>query len=749
MSIRSDNPNFCLRFCTIFFLLPSLVPSLALNPDGVLLLSFKNSVLSDPFSMLQNWNYNDETPCSWNGVLCTPVHTEWSRVISLVLPNNQLSGSIPSELGMIENLRHLDLSNNFFIGSLPIALFNASKLTTLDLSHNVISGEVPELVVEMKNLQSLNLSNNALSGTIPRNISSLPNLTVLSLSKNRFSGSVPNEFEAVQVLDLSSNLINGSLPQDFAGQNLHYLNLSNNRISEAIPPEFAKRIPSKATIDLSFNNLTGEVPDSAALTADSLSGNLHLCGKPLEKPCIISSTLSNPPNVSAPTYTPAIAGIPKTIESSPVTGSPGNETAQEGKSKLRAGSIAGIIVGDLAGVGLLALIILYVLRLKKKNSGEAKMTKHKKGDKEVLSSGLCFARKAFGDGETSETTTSDTEEEVEEKKQEKKRVGSLVTVDGETELELETLLKASAYIIGATGTSIVYKAVLEDGNTLAVRRIGENGVERFRDFVNQVRVVAKLRHPNLVQIRGYYWGDDEKLVIYEYVPNGSLVNASYKRAGSSPYQLPWEARLKIARGVARGLAYLHEKKHVHGNLKPSNILLDQHMEPKISDFGLERLVWGENSYKAGGSSRHFGSKRFTFARDNPHALPTCATPSPGSLSISNGSAYHAPESLKNLKPNSKWDVYSFGIVLLELLTGKIFSDAELSHWNTGFVVEERNRFLRMADVAIRSDMEGREDMLVTCFKLGFSCASLVPQKRPSMREVLQVLEKVLSLAHTL
>lgn len=108
-----------------------------------------------------------------------------------------------------------------------------------------------------------------------------------------------------------------------------------------------------------------------------------------------------------------------------------------------------------------------------------------------------------------------------------------MTVDGEKQLELETLLKASAYILGATGSSIMYKAVLEDGTALAVRRIGESRVQRFRDFETQVRVVSKLVHPNLVRICGFYWGADEKLIIYDFVPNGSLANARYREFSSS------------------------------------------------------------------------------------------------------------------------------------------------------------------------------------------------------------------------
>ena len=210
--------------------------------------------------------------------------------------------------------------------------------------------------------------------------------------------------------------------------------------------------------------------------------------------------------------------------------------------------------------------------------------------------------------------------------------------------------------------------------------------------------------------------------------------------GSSPCHLPWEIRLKIAKGVARGLAHLHEKKHVHGNLKPSNILLGNDMEPKIGDFGLERLVTGDTSYKAGISARNFGSKRSTASRDSFQDLTIGPSPSPSPSSVG-VSPYHAPESLRSLKPNPKWDVYSFGVILLELLTGKVIVLDDLTQ-GTGIVVEDKSRALRMADVAIRTDVEGKEESLLACFKLGYSCVSPIPNKRPAMKEVLQVLEKV-------
>lgn len=179
---------------------------------------------------------------------------------------------------------------------------------------------------------------------------------------------------------------------------------------------------------------------------------------------------------------------------------------------------------------------------------------------------------------------------------------------------------------------------------------------------------------------------------------------------------------------------------MHGNIKPSNILLTPDMEPIISDFGLHWLIYGKHSRKPDGPARHFGSKR---SADDLH--DNAGSPYIGFVGCT--SPYHAPESLNNAKPNAKWDAYSFGILLLELLTGKVFSERELSQWTTGSVAEDPSRVLRMADVAIRGDVVGREEAMLAWFKLGFSCASLVPQKRPSMKDALHVLEKIPCCSH--
>ncbi|KAI3774701.1 hypothetical protein L1987_49261 [Smallanthus sonchifolius] len=780
--------------------------SSALNSDGILLLAFKYSVLSDPLSVLDNWNYDDPTPCSWTGVTCEALSRSGSpesfAVTRLVLPGSHLLGSVPHDLGMIPHLRNLDLSNNSLNASLPPSIFNCSELESLSLSSNVISGELPELV-RLQSLKSLNLSDNAFAGKLPESLATLQNLTSVSLKNNYFSGGIPGRFDYVEYLDLSFNLFNETLPLDFGGERLRYLNLSNNKLSGSVSPEFAGKIPANASIDLSFNGLGGEIPESSSLSrqkTEFFAGNLDLCGKPLNKMCTIPSSLSTPPNVTSNgSTTAAIAAIPRNVDTSPsssATTGPPSATDTHGGGKVKPAKIAAIVAGDLAGIGLLAVLFLYAYNICKKKLNQDQNPKpetkieetkisnnvtinrarsttrgdstgseikqgfwtHKKLETALFTS--CSCLNGVNGDESSETATgSDSEHEnnnltIDMNGSEEKQK-CLVMVDGETELEIETLLKASAYVLGSSGSSIVYKAVLGGGGggmAFAVRRIGESGVEKMREFENTVRMISKLSHPNLLRVRGFYWAEDEKLVIYDYVSNGSLAGAGYKKVGSSPCNIPFEVRLKIAKGVAMGLAYIHEKKQVHGNIKPSNILLTSEMDPIISDFKLEWLISGKNNYKAKGSNRHFGSKRSISSReemmthqDYHHSANSSPYMAPASGLLGCTSPYHAPESMKSLKPNPKWDVYSFGIVLLELISGKVFSERELGQWYAdSSTIEDETSILRLADMSIRTDIDGRRDATLACFKLGFSCASLNPQKRPSMKEALQILENISS-----
>ncbi|KAK3130893.1 hypothetical protein QOZ80_6BG0499350 [Eleusine coracana subsp. coracana] len=849
MGLRSggavDSAGMLLRL--LLLLVTATGGAWGLNADGELLMSFRNAVTSDPLGALSGWSYGNVEPCAWNGVVCAGFPSPdavnvtsssgevnatdassglnasmaavatVSRVISLVLPNAQLSGSLAPDLARLDRLRHLDLSGNALNGTaFPAALLNASDLRVLSLAGNRIAGSLPDSAsAYSRSLQELNLSGNALAGRLPAALCRLPRLAVLGLADNRLAGALPigGLGPALELVDLSTNSFNGSVPSDFGGAHLRLLNVSSNNLTGALPTELAAVVPANATLDMSRNNLTGAVPQAGALAvqpAAAFEGNPGLCGPPLAQACSIPSSLSNPPN--ATDSPPAFAAIPKNNPARSPPGAPPQDPSQ-GQGKLRPAAIVAIVAGDIAGVGILFALFLYAFHVRKKRRQRrreeeddhhpaplqmgAKSVRAIGGDgvktldigreeKASTSTGCCIGRgNDSSDEESSECSVSSDGEPDDGTKKRGSLIGrstpqhgskkyntpappppqqqapaTLVTVDGDGELEMETLLKASAYILGATGSSIVYKAVLADGTALAVRRIGESGgAEKLRDFEAQVRVVARFRHPNILRLRGFYWGADEKLLIHEYAPNGSLANIAFSRrfGASSPLHLSLEARLRIARGVARGLAFIHEKKGVHGNLKPSNILLGAEMEPMIGDLGLDRLLSGEAAvHRAGASARLFGSKR---SMHSTSSLPDLSQmPGPGASPCGSASAaassgpttgpYQAPECLKNLRPNAKWDVYSFGMVLLELLSGRVYSEVELCQWHAGLVAEERARVLRMADPTLRGEADGREDALVACFRLAFACCAMAPSKRPAMRDAVVVLDRTAAASTT-
>ncbi|TVU10734.1 hypothetical protein EJB05_44280, partial [Eragrostis curvula] len=764
--------------------------SSALNQDGILLLSFKLSLAADPLGSLSGWGYTDATPCAWNGIVCSSDE----RVVSVVLPNAQLVGPVAGELGFIEHLRHLDLSGNALNGSIPLDLLRAPELRVLSLAGNGLTGGLPEQVGQLRSLRALNLAGNALSGAVPQNLTLLPNLTAVSLAGNFFSGALPGGggFPALQILDVSANLLNGTLPPDLGGAALRYVNLSSNRIAGAIPEEMAAHLPANVTIDLSYNNLTGAVPAVPPFSTQrpaAFEGNAELCGKPLDRLCsFTSSSAVEPPRNGTAKSPPAIAAIPKDpTEALPGADTGGAPASSGGQGRMRVATIVAIAAGDVAGIAVLFLVVLYVYQLRKRRQRQEAAKQRmgvvfKKPEPEespdtVGRSLSCCLRKKAGAGEDSSDDTdqdlTDTsasfaakdgvtdknskaagvvEASSAKKKEEKK--GVLVTVDGgAAELELETLLKASAYILGSAGGSIVYKAVLSDGAALAVRRIGSDdaGVRRFAELDAHMRAVAKLRHANVLRLRGFYWGPDEMLLIHEFAVNGSLANLSVKRKpGSSPVNLGWSARLRIARGVARGLAFLHDKKWVHGNVKPSNVLLDADMEPLLADLGIDRLRHcRRRPPQAGGDVGAGGPVREQAVGEEPPGPVSATAGKPTrrrcvAYSTETAAHYRAPEAAAARKASAKWDVYSFGVLLLELVAGRALTSVELCQ--CGAAEEKAQALLRLADPALRGEVEGREDAVASCLRLGAACCAMAPNKRPSMKDALQAIERIPALA---
>ncbi|XP_057753203.1 receptor protein kinase-like protein ZAR1 [Arachis stenosperma] len=715
--------NLFLCFFSFSFFFVFLIQTVfSLSPDGVALLTLKSAVDPAGAAALANWNDGDATPCGWSGVSCSNISGDPDpRVVGVSLAGRGLRGYLPSELGTLLYLRRLNLHSNAFRGSIPSQLFNATALRSLYLHSNNLSGDLPPSLFSLRRLQNLDLSDNSLSGSIPNSLRNCSQLQRLVLARNRFSGKIPAtpwpELREIIQLDLSANLLEGPIPDQIGElQSLTgTLNLSFNHLSGNVPESLGK-LPVTVSFDLRNNNLSGEIPQTGSFSNQgptAFLNNPNLCGFPLQKPC--SGSAQSEPG------------------SSP--GSKRERSGSRSNKGLSPGLIVLISVADAAGVALIGLIIVYVYWKKKDGCNGCSCTGKAKfgGDENGKTRFLCCSLPCMNVGVLK---SDDSELEEGEKGERGRGEGELVAIDKGFNFELDELLRASAYVLGKSGLGIVYKVVLGNGVPVAVRRLGEGGEQRYKEFAAEVQAIGKVKHPNVVKLRAYYWAPDEKLLISDFISNGNLTTALRGRNGQPTMNLPWSTRLRIAKGAARGLAYLHEcspRKFVHGDIKPSNILLDGDFQPRISDFGLNRLIsiTGNNPSNGG----FMGG-----------ALPYFK---PSQTEHTNN--YKAPEAkVPGSRPTQKWDVYSFGVVLLELLTGKSPDSTpapstsmevpDMVRWvRKGF--EQESPLSEMVDPPLLQEVHAKKEVLAV-FHVALSCTEGDPEVRPRMKTVSENLEKI-------
>ncbi|KAF9603370.1 hypothetical protein IFM89_035615 [Coptis chinensis] len=711
--------NIFLLYFLIFLQLQNPTSTSALSSDGLSLLALKSAVDTSPeaSAAFSNWNEDDPNPCTWSGVSCMNL-TGFTdpRVVGVAVSGKNLRGYIPSELGTLIFLRRLNLHGNNFYGSIPVQLFNASSLHSIFLYNNNLSGSLPPSICHLPRLQNLDLSKNSLSGSLSSDLEKCKQLQRLNLAGNKFSSEIPSgiwsTLDNLVQLDLSSNQLSGSIPNDLGElKSLSgTLNLSFNHLSGEIPKSLGN-LPVTVSFDLRNNNLTGEIPQTGAFANQgptAFLNNPSLCGFPIQKSCQNSPQSSSTGGGS--------------------TGA-GRETKNGGSKKgLKPGLIILISVADAVGVAFIGIVIVYIYWKKKGNESCSCTGKTKLGGNGVKRCSFCFCTNGFPGNES----------ENESEKGGGNGGGNLVAIDKGFSFELDELLRASAYVLGKSGLGIVYKVVLGNGIPVAVRRLGEGGEQRYKEFTAEIQAIGRVKHPNVVKLRAYYWAPDEKLLISDFISNGNLASALRGRTGQPTSSLSWSARLRIAKGTAHGLAYLHEcspRKFVHGDVKPSNILLDNDFQPYISDFGLNRLIsiTGNDPSSSGG---------FIGA-----ALPYIKSVQPERTNN-----YKAPEArITGSKPTQKWDVYSFGVVLLELLTGKSpeFSPPttststempDLARWvRTGF--EEEKPLSDMVDPMLFQEVHAKKEVLAV-FHLALACTEIDPEVRPRMKNVFENLDRV-------
>ncbi|KAM1311373.1 hypothetical protein ACFX2I_007878 [Malus domestica] len=283
----------------------------------------------------------------------------------------------------------------------------------------------------------------------------------------------------------------------------------------------------------------------------------------------------------------------------------------------------------------------------------------------------------------------------------------------------KTLKLSNKDIIGSGGYGTVYKLTVNDSTAFAVKRLSRGSPERDRGFERELEAMGDIKHRNIVTLHGYYTAPNYNLLIYELVPNGSLDAVLHGRS-TDKMLLDWPTRYKIALGAARGISYLHHDciPHIiHRDIKSSNILLDQNMEARVSDFGLATLMEPDKTH-----------------------VSTLVAGTFGYLAPDHFSA----EYFDTGRATVKGDVYSFGVVLLELLTGKKPTDeafieegTKLVTWVKAVVQDGREEYVLDSNLGCCSI-----DEINTVFSIALICLEPEPSKRPTMDEVVKMLEQI-------
>ncbi|MQM03551.1 hypothetical protein Taro_036340 [Colocasia esculenta] len=632
-----------------------------------------------------------------------------SNLTLLNLSSNLLNGTIPSEISLLQKLERLCLSNNLLHGTIPAPLGALSHMGLLDLSRNQLSGTIPITLANLTQLRKLMLNGNLLSGTIPSSLGKCENLEVLDLSYNRLTGTVPAEVASLSNMaiyfNLSNNLLIGTIPLELTKMDKVWeIDLSSNNFSGKIPPNL-EGCEEAELINFSHNSLQGPVPGSLGqllnlrsldLSFNFLSGEIPASLQRCSSLVHLNLSFNN---FSGPLPT---GGLFNSLSADAIKGNP-----------LICGTLPLLKSCNLKkstalhSRGFLALLVTVV-----SISAFTLTIGCKVGFKKVK--GMVLRRKEDASSWS---------------------VASLVS--SYPRITYRELWKATRGfhqngLIGSGSFGHVYKGVLSDGTVVAVKVLQLQTGNSTKSFTRECQVLKRIRHRNLMRIITACSLPDFKALVLPFMTNGSLEDHLYPEGQDSNLTLP--ERLNICSDIAEGIAYLHHHSPVqviHCDLKPSNILLNDEMTALVSDFGIARLV-------------------VTVGEGNM-AVENTSSSTANLLCGSIG--YVAPEYGMGKSPSTKGDVYSYGVLVLEMITRRrptdeMFSGAlSLQKWVKRHYQGQLGKVIDPSLTQILQDQNAQirdmwEVVILELVELGLLCTQDAPSTRPTMVDIADDLDRL-------
>ncbi|XP_038985416.1 LRR receptor-like serine/threonine-protein kinase ER2 isoform X2 [Phoenix dactylifera] len=655
------------------------------------------------------------------------------RLESLILKSNQLIGPIPSTLSQIPNLKTLDLAQNKLSGEIPRLIYwnevlqylglrgnnlegtlspDMCQLTGLwyfDVKNNSLTGNIPKNVGNCTSFQVLDLSYNQLTGEIPFNIGFLQ-VATLSLQGNKFTGFIPSVIglmQALAVLDLSNNLLTGPIPPILG--NLTYtekLYLQGNKLTGPIPPELGNMTRLRY-LELNDNNLTGHIPPELGNLTDLF--DLNIANNNLQGP--IPENLSSCANLisfNAPgnNLNGTIPQAFRNLESMTYLNlSSNNLTGPIPIELSRIGNLDTLFIGNPGLCGYWISSLCHSSHPPERASiSKAAILGIALGALVILLMILVAACRPhhpppFSDGSINKPVNNISPKLV------ILHMNMALHVYEDIMRMTENL--SEKYIIGYGASSTVYKCVLKNCKPVAIKRLYSHCPHNLKEFETELETVGSIKHRNLVSLQGYSLSPSGNLLFYDYMENGSLWDLLH--GPTKKKKLDWDSRLRIALGAAQGLAYLHHDcspRIIHRDVKSSNILLDKDYESHLTDFGIAKSL--------------------------------CVSKTHTSTYVMGTIGYIDPEYARTSRLNEKSDVYSYGVVLLELLTGKKAVDNECNLHQLILSKAATNAVMETVDPDITSTCKDLGEVKKV-FQLALLCTKRQPSDRPTMHEVTRVL----------